>query len=378
MKRGPVGTKRKKTLPVTRSVPRRVRVRTRSRNTGSTAKKGRSKRPTRAKAGTSPTAARKASRPGKTRARAATPVKPGRPKRLRPRIFRRKPAPLPKKRKQAAPKRMLRMRTPGRVKPRRRAAARPKIRDFLTADDLPESGAPAERIAAPAVPEPGSTRVVRSRLAKLYLTVRDPHWLYAHWDLPRTEQFRHNALSMDRHLILRVHDAAGSAGPVAEHHVHPESLYWFVHVETPGAAYRVELGYYRSGRRWKSLCFSAPQRTPPAQVAAPTPLTFVTVPFQGLPVPAKTAGPAPALSHHALEAALAQIRPRHREPAWRQTQPDGEAAPPEVWSPSLTFDPAASSWSMTCANPLHGTEGTAGFDLGDSSPAATSSWPRAL
>ena len=40
---------------------------------------------------------------------------------------------------------------------------------------------------------------------KLFLTARDPHWLYAHWDLTREQQLKLNARSAAGHLILRIY-----------------------------------------------------------------------------------------------------------------------------------------------------------------------------
>ncbi len=115
---------------------------------------------------------------------------------------------------------------------------------------------------------------------KLFLTARDPHWLYAHWDLTREEQFRHNARSVDRHLVLRVFDTAQPDQTVAECHVHPESKHWFVHVEQAGHTYQTELGYYQRNRQWKSLAFSAPQSAPPDNISADTEVEFATIPLE--------------------------------------------------------------------------------------------------
>ena len=46
---------------------------------------------------------------------------------------------------------------------------------------------------------------------RLFLTARDPHWLYAHWDLTREQQARYNRQSADGHLILRVYFEIGRA-----------------------------------------------------------------------------------------------------------------------------------------------------------------------
>ena len=65
---------------------------------------------------------------------------------------------------------------------------------------------------------------------QLFLTARDPHWLYAHWDLIRAQLKKYNGLSVDGHLVLRVYRGTLEARPLAEIHVHPESRNWFVPV----------------------------------------------------------------------------------------------------------------------------------------------------
>lgn len=115
---------------------------------------------------------------------------------------------------------------------------------------------------------------------RLYVTPRDPHWLYAHWDITPQQQFRHNARSVDRHLILRIHEGAVRERPVAEIHVHLESRHWFAHVERSETVYVTELGYYQTGRRWKSLSTSAPTKTPADQISADATVAFATIPLE--------------------------------------------------------------------------------------------------
>lgn len=159
---------------------------------------------------------------------------------------------------------------------------------------------------------------------KLFLTARDPHWLYAHWDFTREEQFRHNARSVDRHLVLRVHDAAPTAKPIAEYHVHPESKYWFVHVERAGETYTTELGYYQAGRKWKSLTFSTPQRTPPDNISKDSTVKFATIPAElsfktMLSLLRETTGD--AAQNAPLAHVVDKIRPRAREYFPKSDQP---------------------------------------------------------
>jgi hypothetical protein len=135
--------------------------------------------------------------------------------------------------------------------------------------------APLDHFSEAATPLPESYGTGR-----LFLTARDPHWLYAHWDFTREEQFRHNARSVDRHLVLRVHPATQLDRTIGEYHVHPESKHWFIHVEQAGESYSAELGYYQSGRKWKSLTASAPQRTPPNNISADATVEFATLPLE--------------------------------------------------------------------------------------------------
>ena len=115
---------------------------------------------------------------------------------------------------------------------------------------------------------------------KLLLAARDPHWLYAHWDLTPQQQRRYNALSADRHLVVRVFAGALGTRPVKEVHVHPESRHWFIHADHAETRYVAELGYYRPGRQWVTISTSAPAVTPPDAVSADQTVRFATIPAQ--------------------------------------------------------------------------------------------------
>ena len=78
----------------------------------------------------------------------------------------------------------------------------------------------------------------------LFLTARDPHWLYAGWDLALEPQRKSNLLSADRHLIGRVFLNEVKGTPISETHVHPESRHWFIHVGRGGTHFVAQLGYY--------------------------------------------------------------------------------------------------------------------------------------
>ncbi len=115
---------------------------------------------------------------------------------------------------------------------------------------------------------------------KLFLTARDPHWLYANWDLTREQQSKLNARSAEGHLILRVYGNKIEGHPVNEVHVHPESRHWFLHVERAGSPYAAELGYYSTVGRWTRVAASSATITPPDSVSEDTSAEFATIPFE--------------------------------------------------------------------------------------------------
>lgn len=177
---------------------------------------------------------------------------------------------------------------------------------------------PAAHFATEAVQLPATYGTGR-----LFLTARDPHWLYAHWDINTRDQFHHNAKSMDRHLILRMHEDSLESKPVTEIHVHPESRHWFAHIESAGMRYVADLGYYRPGRRWKSLATSAPMRTPPDTISPDSTVEFATIPLE-LPFETMLAllkeGEAPDLP---LAQGIKHLRAQRRRD-WPQAEPPAE------------------------------------------------------
>lgn len=112
------------------------------------------------------------------------------------------------------------------------------------------------------------------------LAARDPHWLYAHWDLSDDQQRHYNGFSRDGHLVLRIYLEAVEGKPAAEIHLHPESRHWFVHVERANTRYVAQLGYYSAAERWTPVSTSAATLTPPDAVSADTSAEFETVPFE--------------------------------------------------------------------------------------------------
>lgn len=115
---------------------------------------------------------------------------------------------------------------------------------------------------------------------KLFLTARDPHWLYANWDLTHDQQSNLNARSAEGHMILRIYASKIEGHPLYEIHVHPESRHWFAHVEKAGSPYTAELGYYSPVGRWMRVAASGATVTPPDSVSEDGNAEFATIPFE--------------------------------------------------------------------------------------------------
>ncbi|MEY4916223.1 MAG: hypothetical protein RL616_136 [Verrucomicrobiota bacterium] len=132
---------------------------------------------------------------------------------------------------------------------------------------------PAQKFSGGELPESYGTK-------KLFLTARDPHWLYAHWDLTREQQVDFNAESTDGHLILRIFAGKIEGHPAYEIHVHPESRHWFAHVEQAGHSYASELGYYSALGKWMRVATSSATVTPPDAASKEDAAEFATIPFE--------------------------------------------------------------------------------------------------
>jgi hypothetical protein len=114
---------------------------------------------------------------------------------------------------------------------------------------------------------------------KLLLVARDPHWLFAYWDLTDAQLKEYNRLSADGHLVVRVYAKNLEGRPLVEQAVHPESRTWFLHVPTASTRYLAELGYYDAQQAWTRVSQSSATVTPAEELSAETWVRFETLPF---------------------------------------------------------------------------------------------------
>ncbi len=151
-----------------------------------------------------------------------------------------------------------------------------------TTPTAPVSG-PGQRYALGPTPPPEHFEPIEGELPEsygtmqLFLTARDPHWLYAAWDLSSDQIRKYNSLSVDRHMVLRIYIDNFLGEAITQIHLHPESRNWFVPVPHASTKYCAELGYYGLTSEWSGISKSAATLTPPDSVAEDTSVRFATL-----------------------------------------------------------------------------------------------------
>jgi hypothetical protein len=151
----------------------------------------------------------------------------------------------------------------------------------------PERGGPGQRYSLGPTPQQGFAGAGESGelpeaygTKRLLLAARDPRWLYAHWDLTREQLKEYNALSADRHLVIRIYKDEIHGQPLTEIHVHPESRNWFINVPEAGTKYQAQLGYYGGAKKWVTISTSAATLTPPDTMSSDVSVWFETLPAE--------------------------------------------------------------------------------------------------
>lgn len=199
----------------------------------------------------------------------------------------------------------------------------------------PRAGGPGERYALGPDPQRGQEGSIETAelpeaygTQRLLLTARDPHWLYAHWDLTRDQLKRYNSRSVDRHLVLRIYRNEIAGEPHREIHVHPESRNWFAHVGLGGTKFLAELGYYRPNDHWVRIATSATTVTPPDTMSDDLSVWFETLPVDMRFEEVLRLVKAAVSDHVPLMEALQQLRA-----SGMASLPDTESAGAGRWSP---------------------------------------------
>jgi hypothetical protein len=110
----------------------------------------------------------------------------------------------------------------------------------------------------------------------LFAIARDPQTIFAYWEIEWPDIFS-SGPPADQQVHLRLLRAGGAeeTSTAAE----PLAGSCYLTVSRPGAAYRVEIGYYRPEHQWNSVAISEEVEMPPEMVAAAQDVDLATIPF---------------------------------------------------------------------------------------------------
>jgi hypothetical protein len=111
---------------------------------------------------------------------------------------------------------------------------------------------------------------------KLFLVARDPHILFAYWDLDPV-QYQEAAHAADHGKVFLELYVPGE-GRVQQIHVWDSHKNWYLQVNRPDTQFIAQLGFYRGGV-FEVLARSYEVRTPRDDLSPNTDSRFVTIPF---------------------------------------------------------------------------------------------------
>ncbi|MDQ2918785.1 MAG: DUF4912 domain-containing protein [Verrucomicrobiota bacterium] len=110
----------------------------------------------------------------------------------------------------------------------------------------------------------------------LTLMARDPHNLFAYWDIDWPTAFREQE-PQDRKVHLRLLKADGAEELAVE--IEPMAGSCYISVPEANATYSGDIGFFQPREVWHSLATSELITTPPETVATDGEADFATVPF---------------------------------------------------------------------------------------------------
>jgi len=112
---------------------------------------------------------------------------------------------------------------------------------------------------------------------KLFLVARDPHILFAYWDLNQVQYQEAARAANDGKVFLEVY--VPGEGRVQQIHIWDCHKNWYLQVNRPETTFVAQLGYYRGDGGFEALARSAEVRTPRDTLSPNTDARFVTIPF---------------------------------------------------------------------------------------------------
>ena len=112
---------------------------------------------------------------------------------------------------------------------------------------------------------------------KLFLVARDPHILFAYWDLNQVQYQEAARAATDGKVFLEVY--VPGEGRVQQIHIWDCHKNWYLQVNRPETTFVAQLGYYRADGTFEVLARSAEVKTPRDTMSPNTDARFVTIPF---------------------------------------------------------------------------------------------------
>jgi len=112
---------------------------------------------------------------------------------------------------------------------------------------------------------------------RIFLTARDPRWLYAYWDFSWQQLRDAEQESPEGKVFLQIY--IPGAERVHQIQVFPGSKEWYLPVHRPATLFQAELGYYRHDGTFHRLAVSDEVLTPRDDPSPNREVEFVTIPF---------------------------------------------------------------------------------------------------
>jgi hypothetical protein len=112
---------------------------------------------------------------------------------------------------------------------------------------------------------------------RLFLTARDPRWLYAYWDFTWQQLRDAEQESPSGQIFLQVFIPGRER--IHQIHIFPGSREWYLPVHRPATPFQAELGYYRHDGSFNALSVSDEVSTPRDDPSPNCEVQFVTIPF---------------------------------------------------------------------------------------------------
>ena len=110
----------------------------------------------------------------------------------------------------------------------------------------------------------------------LFLTARDPRWLFGYWDFDWAHYLPGAFRGGVRQFFLSILTEDGGEESLVE--IKPEARNWYVPVTKPNTAYFAEIGFFEPSGAWRAIAKSGVAVTPGDALVGGEEAEFVTVP----------------------------------------------------------------------------------------------------